>query len=160
MPAGVEVTRWRPEHRAAFAALNLAWIEALFEVEPGDREVLDDPQGAIVDRGGEVFFALDRGRVIGTAAMLVHECGPAPVFELAKMAVAEEARGRGAAKALMRACLDFARERGAREVVLVSNSKLEAALGLYRSFGFEVTRLGPDPRWCRCDVAMRLRLDA
>ena len=39
-------------------------------------------------------------------------------------------------------CLAYARERGAERVFLVSNSQLQAALGLYESFGF---KYGPVP---------------
>lgn len=56
----------------------------------------------------------------------------------------------------------FARDRGARQVYLVSNTKLGPALGLYRKHGFETTRLGPEvgqaAGYERADIEMVLTL--
>ena len=50
--------RWRDD----FARLNLEWLERWFTVEPGDREVLGDPEAHILAGGGRILFAVDRGR--------------------------------------------------------------------------------------------------
>jgi len=59
------------------------------------------------------------------------------------MAVDPAARGHGYADLLMRAALDAARARDAREVVLRTNTVLAAAVRLYEKHGFTPTRTGP-----------------
>jgi len=151
------VVTYRDEYREHFAALNREWIERWFRMEPRDWEALGDPRGTIVDRGGEVFFLLGDGEVYGTCALKLHEPG---VYELTKMAVHPDARGRGYGGVLLRAALDAARERGARRVFLLSSQRLEPAIAMYRKHGFVVTRLGPHPLYERSDIEMELELGA
>jgi ribosomal protein S18 acetylase RimI-like enzyme len=147
---------YREELRSAFEALNLEWIETYFRLETADREILGDPRGQIIDRGGQVFFVLENGQVQGTCAVLRHtsdEC------EIAKMAVAPYARGRGYGDLLMVACLAFARQSGARMVSIVSNTVLEPAIRLYRKHGFVQVPLAGDARYARANIRLELELD-
>ena len=138
-----------------FGRLNYEWIEKSYGVEPHDREVLDHPRSSVIEQGGEIFFALDNGRPIGTVAMI-------PLgddsFELAKMAVAPEARGRGIGDLLMGACIDLARTKGSRSIILESNTKQEAAINLYRKFGFKEIPLDPDSHFERVNIRMELAI--
>jgi ribosomal protein S18 acetylase RimI-like enzyme len=151
----VKVIRFDDVHAADFARLNYEWIEKNFVVEDHDREMLDDPRGYIIEKGGEVFFALCGGTVAGTVAMLKFPDGS---FELAKMAVSPEFRGRGIANHLMTACIEFAKEAGSPKVFLESSRKLSPALALYRKFGFEETELDKNTPYSRCDVRMELAI--
>ena len=54
----VRITTFRPELAPAFDRLNRAWIASRFTLEPRDEAYLGDPQGHVIDQGGEVFFAL------------------------------------------------------------------------------------------------------
>ncbi|WP_404363453.1 GNAT family N-acetyltransferase [Corallococcus coralloides] len=158
-PASVEVVSYRPELREHFARLNRQWIEKDFRVEGSDEASFADPHGMFVAPGGEVFFARVDGQVLGTCALRRED---ADTFELCKMAVAPEARGRDLGDALMRAALATARERGAKRMYLVTNSALGPALGLYRKHGFVTTRSGPevsrDTGYSRADVEMSVEL--
>ena len=149
---------FQPEDAAAFKALNLAWIEQLFAVEPSDLAQLDDPQGAIIDKGGRVLMACLGDEPVGTAGLVVaHEVG---TLELVKMSARADLRGQGIGKALMAASIVAAREMGAQRIWLKSNRKLEAALGIYRAAGFRElagSELTPTP-YCRCDIQMVLDL--
>lgn len=149
------VVPYREEFRAAFEQLNRDWIETYFVLEPADREILGDPRGKIVDAGGQVFFVLDRGEVQGTCAVLRHS---AEECEIAKMAVAPGARGRGFGDLLMEACLGFAREIGFRRIVIVSNTVLEPAIRLYRKHGFVQVPLAIDPRYRRANIRLELEV--
>ena len=74
-------------------------------------------------------------------------------FEVAKMTVAEAARGTGLGRLLMQACLDEAARAGAPRLSLESNSSLAPALGLYRAMGFR--DLAPmETPYARADVFM------
>lgn len=148
----------RPDHRAAFRDLNLAWIEAHFVVEARDRYELDDPEGHILAPGGAIFMAEadgpDGAAVLGTCALLAEPDG---VFELAKMAVSERARGRGVGHALGAAVVAAARERGAARLELLTNSVLVPAVTLYHALGFAQVPL-PATDYSRANLKMVLEL--
>jgi putative acetyltransferase len=151
------VVPYRQEFKAAFEQLNREWIERYFTLEDADREVFSDPQGTIVAKGGQIFFIVEDGLVQGTCAVLRHD---AQECEIAKMAVAQTARGRGFGDLLMRAAVGFAAETGARRVVIVSNTVLEPAIRLYRKHGFVQVPLVADPRYRRANIRLELDLEA
>lgn len=149
------VVTYRDEFAAAFEQLNREWIETYFVLEDADREVLGNPRGKIVDRGGEVFFVLDQGEVMGTCAVLRHSAAD---HEIAKMAVALPARGRGFGHLLMEAAVAFSREAGARRVIIVSNTVLETAIHLYLKHGFVRVPMAADGRFRRANIRLELEL--
>jgi GNAT superfamily N-acetyltransferase len=162
----IHIERYSDRRKADFERLNREWIEHHFSIEPEDLRLFADPRGEIVDRGGEIFFAIDTGasvpggtgggEAVGTVTMIEH----APhAFELAKMGVTPVYKGRGVGRLLMNAAIEFARERGKREIVLLTNSSLAPALRLYESVGFERMPHVADNRFARVDLEMVLRLD-
>jgi len=154
----IEIVPYRPAWRRHFEALNREWLESLFTVEPADAALLADPNGRIVRRGGEVLFARLDGRVVGTCALIRHD---ARAWELAKMAVAPAARGRGIGRRLAVSAIAAARARGAPGLFLETSPKLKAAIALYESLGFRRVPTGPlgPPKYRRCSIAMTLDLD-
>lgn len=149
------VVRYREELRSAFERLNREWIESYFVLEAADREILGDPQRNIIDPGGQVFFVLDGGEVQGTCAVLRYS---ADECEIAKMAVAPAARGRGYGDLLMEASLAFAREIDSRRIVVVSNTVLSPAIRLYQKHGFVQVPLASDGRYRRANIRLELEL--
>jgi ribosomal protein S18 acetylase RimI-like enzyme len=149
------VVPYREELRAAFEQLNRDWIESYFVLEDADRAVFADPAGAILGPGGQIFFVVEGDTVLGTCAVLRHspsEC------EIAKMAVAPAARGRGLGDLLMKAAVDFSRQVGASRVAIVSNTVLAPALRLYRKHGFVEVPLESDGRYQRANIRMEREL--
>ena len=152
--ARVTVVPYEPAHHDAFRRLNEAWISRHFRIEPPDRRVLDAPQEQILDKGGHILVALRDGEPIGVCALLRVDDS---TFELAKMAVAEHARGLGAGFQLGEAAKVTARAAGASRLILESNTVLEPAIALYRKLGFtEVT--GAHSEYARCNIHMELPL--
>lgn len=141
---------------AAFSKLNYDWIEKYFEVEDSDRVALDAPKEYILDKGGSILMARYQGELAGTCALLKTD---AQTYELAKMAVADEFKGRGLGYLLGKAALHRARELGARRVFLDSNTSLTPALNLYRKLGFKRVDAQPSP-YARCNIQMEVLLDA
>lgn len=151
----IAVRTYKPEYLNQFALLNYRWIETHFKVEQADINQLTNPQKYILDHGGEIFFILENQEVVGTCAMVPHgDHG----YELAKMAVAPAAKGRGYGDLLMQTALDWAKQKNAEEVILLSNTILEPAITLYRKHGFIVTQLGPHPDYERCNIEMRFQI--
>lgn len=68
----------------------------------------------------------EAGRAVGTARLL-------PDFHIGRMAVLEQARGKGIGSRLLQAMMEAARQRGATEVVL--NAQVEA-IPFYHRHGF------------------------
>jgi GNAT superfamily N-acetyltransferase len=120
-----------------------------------DLSQLESPGPSILDPGGEIFFVLEGETAVGTCAMIPH--GP-ETYELAKMAVAPEARGRGHGDRLMRACIAWARKKGTRKITILSNTVLEPAIALYLKHGFQVAKLGCHPDYDRCNIEMEMDL--
>ena len=153
------IREFQPGDEAAFRALNVEWIERYFRIEPPDEAVLSDPQGAILDRGGRIFFAVRDGVAIGCCALLFRREGE---YEVAKMAVAPPAQGAGIGRAVLTAAIDWARRNGVRKLSLETNHILAPAIRLYESCGFQhvpAERAHPSP-YARCDVEMELLLSA
>lgn len=90
-------------------------------------------------------------QVVGVCAVLKKQ---ADVFELSKMAVDENHQGQGLGNVLMQAALDWAQQQGGQKMTLITNSKLQAAIAMYRKHGFVITWEGPHPEYSRGDVLM------
>jgi putative acetyltransferase len=152
----ITVVPFRRELAGDFRRLNLDWIERLFAVEEPDRKVLDDPEQAIVAKGGMIFFALDGDAVIGTVAMVRITDAR---YELAKMAVASSHQRRGIGELLGQACKEWAAGRGVQTIFLETNSRLANAIRLYERLGFRHA-VDPHPSdYARADVYMELAID-
>jgi len=130
---GIVIVPWEDRFAGDFKDISVAWLEEFDLLEPIDLEMLDNPHRDILESGGQIFFALEGDAVLGTCGMQPVEPG---VYEVIKLGVRPEYRGRGAGKLLLEACLDWAGAQKARRVVLYSNSRLQSALRLYRRCGF------------------------
>ncbi|HRP08161.1 MAG TPA: GNAT family N-acetyltransferase [Gemmatimonadales bacterium] len=142
---------YSPELAPHFRRLNLEWIERLFTVEAHDLEVLDDPEGAVMTDGGEIFFALMGDEVVGCCAAIRE---PGDRWELSKMAVDPEYQGRGIGEMLGRKVIEYVLASDPRELYLVTNSSLHGAIRLYQRLGFEHRPLPADTGYARGDVMM------
>lgn len=134
----IEIIDYSEELKAYIKVLNYDWLEEYFYVEEGDEKSLSNPKEQIIDQGGFIFYAKYGDEIVGTASLLKKTDD---VFELGKMAVSKRARGLGVGKALMDHCLEFAKQKQIRKLILYSNTKLAPAIHLYRKYGFEEIEL-------------------
>ena len=150
----IAIVGFNKRYSEQFFILNKAWIEESWRLEDSDKKDLLNPD-KIVENGGQVFFALENKIPVGTAAMIKSS---EDRFELAKMTVQEELRGKGIANMLMDECLKFAKENKANEIFLISNDSLRIARNLYDKYGFKEVDLD-SKKYDRGNVKMRLTLD-
>ena len=150
----VEIVPCEPAHHDAFRRLNEAWISRYFRIEPPDARVLEAPQEQILDKGGHILVAVRGGEPVGVCALLRVDDS---TFELAKMAVAEHARGFGVGARLGEAAIATARAAGASRVILESNTVLTPAIALYRKLGF-VEVAGVHSEYARSNIHLELVL--
>lgn len=141
-------------HHDAFRDLNVEWLDYYNLKESHDMEILDDPQGMILDNGGFIWMAEEDGRLVGSAALMKEG---EETFELAKMAVTAAYRGKGISKILIETCISKAREIGAKKLLLFSNHQLKTALALYEKYGFRHVPPDNSP-FVTADVKMELIL--
>lgn len=154
MPAQIAIIDYEPAHQPVFRALNHEWISHYFALEPIDHEILDNPQGYILDPGGHIYMARHGEELVGTCALIKEHEG---VYELGKMAVAPRAQGLGIGWLLGQAIVAKAQQLGARRIELLSNSRLAPALALYEKLGFRHVPV-PPTLYQRSDVKMVLDL--
>ena len=150
----IEIVWFNKKYSEQFFILNKAWIEESWHLEDSDKKDLLNPD-KIVENGGQVFFALENKIVIGTVAMIKSSDDR---FELAKMTVQEDFRGKGAANMLMDECLKFVKQNNSREIFLISNDSLKIARNLYDKYGFKEVKLDSQ-KYDRGNVKMKLTLD-
>lgn len=150
----VKVHDYHEKFKPYFELLNRQWLEKYFSVEDLDVKYFKDPKGTIVDKGGNILFAECDGRILGTCAIIRDKTGG---YELAKMAVDEDARGLGIGESLMKGAMSILEKKSGR-IYLVTNSRLQPAIRLYEKYGFVETFRGQHPLYKRGDVIMDLQV--
>ena len=146
----MKIVSFHPKYAQAFYDLNIEWLETYFYVEDFDRAVLSNPQHYILKKGGHIFFAVEEERVLGTVALMPYQEN---CFELTKMAVLPEERGKKIGQKLLKHCIDFTKLE-ACELLLYSNTKLSNAIYLYRKYGFVEVPLEPNSPYERSNIKM------
>jgi len=149
----IAIVGFNKRYSEQFFILNKAWIEESWRLEDSDKKDLLNPD-KIVENGGQVFFALENKVPVGTVAMIKSSDDR---FELAKMTVKENFRGKGIANMLMDECLKFAKENKANEIFLISNNSLTIARNLYDKYGFKEVNLDSQ-KYDRGNVKMILKI--
>ncbi len=151
----LKIVPFNSNYANEFKSLNIEWLETYFYVEPFDNEVLSKPEHYIINPGGHIFFVIDDNKVLATVALLPM---PDRVFELTKMAVLPEARGRNIGQELMQYCIDFAKANNWNGLLLYSNRILENAIHIYKKYGFKEIPLPADNPYKRSNIKMFLKL--
>lgn len=149
-----EIITYTDKYASNFRDMNLAWLEKYFFVEEHDREVLEQAEDYIINKGGFIFFALVNNEVVGTVALINEKEG----FELSKMAVIPVFQGQKIGQQLLKFCINFAKIKGWDKLIIYSSTLLENAIYLYRKYGFKEVELEKDSPYQRSDIKMVLEL--
>jgi ribosomal protein S18 acetylase RimI-like enzyme len=141
--APFEIGPARPDEYEAIGAMCVgAYEEFAGRIEPALWEAM---RANILDVAGlareaEILVARDGGAVLGSTAYYPpgRTIPPLPPewASVRTVAVSPAARGRGVGEALMRACIDRAREDGAPVLGLYTGEIMAAARALYGKLGF------------------------
>jgi GNAT superfamily N-acetyltransferase len=133
-----------PGEEAEVAALIAGFRDFYGEREPDDETIARMVAELIEDDWTE--FLLAGSPAIGVAQLRYRPSvwtGAEDAW-LEDLFVSEKARGGGAGRSLVLACIDRARARGCRRIQLDANERNAGALALYESLGF---RCAKPERW-------------
>lgn len=134
----------RPDEAEVVGRITLAAYDRYGDIGGPYRAYLADPAARLGDSTALLVAVDDEDRVLGTVTFVVPgdedwEDTPAGNGDAGfrVLAVAPEAEGRGAATALVDACIRRAQDRGAHRLLITSMDWMQRAHDLYqRRFGF------------------------
>ncbi|NER14496.1 GNAT family N-acetyltransferase [Leptobacterium flavescens] len=112
---------------------------------------LEDIEASYTNAGG-LFLIFENGSSVMATGALKNE--GEGLFKIRKMYVSNSYRGQGYGRQMLEELIREAGRRNARKIILETSYKMEAAIGLYHSYGFKTVK-GPieSPR---CDIRMEL----
>ncbi|MDB2658641.1 MAG: GNAT family N-acetyltransferase [Flavobacteriaceae bacterium] len=155
MKSQLKIISFEEIYAKTFYQLNIEWLEAFFFVEDFDREVLSNPKKYIIEKGGYIFFLLENTEIIGTIALMKKK---EMIYELTKMAIVPEKRGKKMGQYLMDYCIEFAKNKNLIKLVLYSNTLLENAIHIYLKKGFKKIPVEKNCPYKRSNIKMELLL--
>jgi ribosomal protein S18 acetylase RimI-like enzyme len=134
------IWRARPDDAAAVASLLVAFRDHLGFDQPSDDAVLASVARLVEDPATDYLLgASEQGAPAAGLVQLRYRWSvwrDAEDCELEDLFVSSDARRGGLGRALVAAASDRARERGCGRIALDTAERNEAAVALYRSFGF------------------------
>lgn len=129
----MEIISYQERYKKDFVELNLVWIKKYFKVESQDVKMLNNVED-FIKKGAAVYFAIEQGNPIATCMVVPRKN---QVWEICKLATDERYMGKGAGSAVLKACMDYAKEHDAKKLMIVSNRILSPAMHLYAKVGFK-----------------------
>ena len=151
----VKILDYSSELKGQFRDLNYDWIKKYFKVEEKDKNILENPEKEIINKGGFILFAEFEDEIAGTVALIKHSENE---FELAKMAVAGKFQGKQIGKSLAIAAIERVKSLNASILFLETNSTLIPALNLYDKLGFNQVEMKKQSDYSRATLRMELDL--
>lgn len=151
--AKIEIVDYDDRYIEDLAEISYQWLKGHKLIEPIDERMLNHPREEVVDKGGFIFFIKYDDKTVGTVSLLKEE----DYFIVAKLGVLEGYKGLKLGRMLMEKCIVFAREKGAKKLVLDTNHQLTAAIALYKKLGFvEIPYV--ETKYAEADMMMKLEL--
>ncbi len=147
----IEIVSYEPIYKPFIKTLNYEWLQKYFDIEANDIVQLSNPEEEILNKGGKIYFALHNNEVVGTSTLMKMDVEE---YELAKMAVTEKSQGLGIGEILLEHCIQKAKDMHIKRLSLFSNTKLTAAIALYKKYGFLETPLPLDVHYKRANIKM------
>lgn len=146
---------FKPQYARHFRDLNVAWLKKYFYVEKKDEELLEDCEKNIIDKGGFIFFAEYDNKIVGCFSFIKLQ---SKGYELGKMAVDPRYQGLKIGQQILTFAVNHAKANNWKRITLYSSTKLDAALHIYRKYGFREVVLEDNLPYARSDIKMELNL--
>ena len=128
----MKVVPYNPKFKNIFIEMNKRWLNEMFVIEQEDILFFNSFE-EMLEKGGEIFFTLDDNEKV-LACCFIGSMADGE-WEIAKFASTGEVKGAGSL--CLQACIDYAKNKGIDKILIVSNTKCEAGVHLYRKFGFD-----------------------
>lgn len=151
----LKIIPFEQKHANLFRDLNLNWLEKFFFVEEKDKDLLNNSQKFILDKGGFIFMATLNSEVVGCYSLIPYS---GAIYELGKMAINENYQGKKLGQQLLQHAVSFAKANNWDALVLYSSTKLPTALHIYKKNGFKEIPLEKNLPYARSDIKMKLSL--
>lgn len=149
----MEIIEFESKYTEDFKRLNLEWLTQLFKVEKHDEDVLSQPEKYIIEPGGQIFLCKEEQSIIGCVALMKMEDN---CFELTKMAVSNQHRGKKIGQKLMVHSVSYAKNKNWNRLIIYSNKKLNNAIHIYKKYGFSEIPMEKSTPYQRADIKMEL----
>jgi len=146
-------------HMEAFRKLNEEWLGDYLEISEYDKQVLVDPAGQILNKGGRIYCMLLNNEVVGTYAL---QRINSDEWELNKFTIKKNFRGKKLGKRLLHHAIQQAAILDALHLLLFTHPTLSEATELYRNAGFQEIEGHPemDDPTGRCSIMMKLNINS
>lgn len=129
----MKIVPYEKKYKIDFIKMNKEWIAEMFEIEKEDIRELENVESTI-KKGGNIFFAVDdKDDVMACCMIAPREDGD---WEIMKFAAKRMYTGTGAGNSCLKACIEYAKEKGINKIIIVSNKKCVQAIHLYLKNGF------------------------
>ncbi len=150
----IKILEFTPGLAPHFERLNKEWLIKYFEIEKVDQKIFDDPISEIINKPGFILFGEVAGKIVGTGAIIKTD----NQWELIKMAVSETHQSQGIGKFIANSLIERAKNNGADNIFIVTNTKLNKAINLYKNLGFEIIHKGKHPKYVRGNLVLELNI--
>ena len=127
----MEIVKYKPEYKNDFIRLSKNWITKYFALESDDFEVFENID-KLIKNGAMIYFAVENGVVYAT-------CMAQPMTN-------------NEWEICFKACMDYALEKGANKLTILSNSILKPALHIYEKYGFYEIPVDNTHHYKRVDI--------
>jgi len=149
----LSIEPYESKYNQNFKDLNIDWITEYFIVEEKDKNLLNDSQSTIIDKGGYIFMGLWNKDPIGCFALIKKTENR---FELGKMAVNKTHQGLQIGQKMLSYAINFSKKKNWIALELYSSTKLDTAMHIYKKFGFTNIPLEENLEYLRSDIKMEL----
>ena len=150
----LEIIEYQDQYKSNLKELSYEWLEKYVSIEPEDERILNRPYETVLEGGGHIFFAKFVGKIVGTVSLIKID---GDSYELAKLAVTELYQDRKIGRQLIEKCIQTAKQAGAKRIILYTNHVLQAAIHLYKDFGFKEIPQNVK-KYIEADIMMELKI--
>lgn len=150
----MKIIQFEERYRQDFIDFNTDWIVSNFGfLEEHDLETFDKIDDELKN-GAMIFFAVENDIPLAACmTMPINET----TWEICKLCSNKNAAHKGAGSAVFEASMNWALNKGAHRLFIISNSKLKPALHIYKKFGFKEIKLD-NYEYVRGDIAFEYKI--